>query len=120
MPCSGSTSQVPSSIIIAARLTVLFPSIHHHTNNRRSIRYTESPGILADTTQTTQNMPVKLPPGIDGKRVVNVRIGAHHPVPHRAYRYTATALGASMWFFLMYRAKKDGAVLLGLRHPWDH
>ncbi|KAI1805551.1 hypothetical protein F4811DRAFT_551818 [Daldinia bambusicola] len=36
------------------------------------------------------------------------------------YRYTATALGASMWFFLMYRAKKDGPVLLGWKHPWDH
>ncbi|KAI1462229.1 hypothetical protein F4805DRAFT_125326 [Annulohypoxylon moriforme] len=41
------------------------------------------------------------------------------PAP-RAYRYTATALGASMWFFLMYRAKKDGAVLMGWKHPWDH
>ncbi|ORY71271.1 uncharacterized protein BCR38DRAFT_479780 [Pseudomassariella vexata] len=36
------------------------------------------------------------------------------------YRFTATALGASMWFFLMYRAKKDGPVLLGWKHPWDH
>ncbi|KAI1117335.1 hypothetical protein F5Y14DRAFT_404074 [Nemania sp. NC0429] len=36
------------------------------------------------------------------------------------YRYTATALGASMWFFLMYRARKDGAVLMGWKHPWDH
>ncbi|KAG5655784.1 hypothetical protein KAF25_008903 [Fusarium avenaceum] len=44
------------------------------------------------------------------------------PVAHvpRVYRFTATALGAGMWFFLMYRAKKDGAVLLGLKHPWDH
>ncbi|XMA12402.1 hypothetical protein WAI453_005193 [Rhynchosporium graminicola] len=25
------------------------------------------------------------------------------------YRFAATGLGASMWFFLMYRAKKDGA-----------
>ncbi|PQE16593.1 hypothetical protein CJF32_00005930 [Rutstroemia sp. NJR-2017a WRK4] len=25
-----------------------------------------------------------------------------------------------MWFFLMYRAKKDGPVLMGWRHPWDH
>ncbi|KAI0014911.1 hypothetical protein F4780DRAFT_784647 [Xylariomycetidae sp. FL0641] len=36
------------------------------------------------------------------------------------YRYTATAIGASMWFFLMYRAKQDGPVLLGWKHPWDH
>ncbi|KAI0012797.1 hypothetical protein F4779DRAFT_614240 [Xylariaceae sp. FL0662B] len=41
------------------------------------------------------------------------------PVP-RIYRFTATALGASMWFFLMYRAKQDGPVLLGWKHPWDH
>ena len=52
------------------------------------------------------------------------------------YRFAATGLGASMWFFvsitiirtlgltnvlqLMYRAKKDGAALLGWKHPWDH
>ncbi|KAL8288823.1 hypothetical protein RB597_000754 [Gaeumannomyces tritici] len=27
------------------------------------------------------------------------------------YRFVGTALGASMWFFLMYRAKKDGTVI---------
>ncbi|KAL7806077.1 hypothetical protein V8C44DRAFT_339556 [Trichoderma aethiopicum] len=44
------------------------------------------------------------------------------PVPHVApiYRVTATALGAGMWFWLMYRAKKDGPALLGWKHPWDH
>ncbi|PWW72709.1 hypothetical protein C7212DRAFT_354336 [Tuber magnatum] len=49
--------------------------------------------------------------------------GAHpihiHPV-RPFYAMSAKLLGASMWFFLMYRAKKDGAVLLGLKHPWDH
>ncbi|KAJ5539181.1 hypothetical protein N7513_007513 [Penicillium frequentans] len=49
---------------------------------------------------------------------------SHHPVHVHAarplYRFTATALGASMWFFLMYRAKKDGPALLGWKHPWDH
>ncbi|KAK0545482.1 hypothetical protein OC846_005647 [Tilletia horrida] len=42
--------------------------------------------------------------------------------PHRPsalHRYTATLLGASMWFFIFYRAKQDGAVMLGLKHPWD-
>ncbi|KAM3463543.1 hypothetical protein NHJ6243_003160 [Beauveria neobassiana] len=36
------------------------------------------------------------------------------PVPHVApiYRLTATALGAGMWFWLMYRAKKDGTIRL--------
>ncbi|KAL2414153.1 hypothetical protein ABEF95_005091 [Exophiala dermatitidis] len=36
------------------------------------------------------------------------------------YRVAATGLGAAMWFFLMYRAKKDGPALIGLKHPWDH
>ncbi|KAF7724586.1 hypothetical protein EC973_000894 [Apophysomyces ossiformis] len=43
--------------------------------------------------------------------------------PHFAgfwHRFTGKALGASMWFWMMYRAKQDGPVLLGLRHPWDH
>lgn len=30
----------------------------------------------------------------------------------RAHRWTGTLLGASMWFFMMYRAKQDGAALL--------
>ncbi|OBT57964.1 hypothetical protein VE04_00960 [Pseudogymnoascus sp. 24MN13] len=37
--------------------------------------------------------------------------GAHpiHIHPARPlYRFAATGLGASMWFFLMYRAKQDG------------
>ncbi|EME82209.1 uncharacterized protein MYCFIDRAFT_43205, partial [Pseudocercospora fijiensis CIRAD86] len=42
-----------------------------------------------------------------------------HP-PHIAYRVFATGLGASMWFFLFYRARYDLPVLLGFRHPWDH
>lgn len=40
--------------------------------------------------------------------------------PIRVHRFVGTALGAGMWFFLMYRAKKDGPVLLGWKHPWDH
>ncbi|KAK3359276.1 hypothetical protein B0T25DRAFT_92796, partial [Lasiosphaeria hispida] len=62
------------------------------------------------------------------------RVAYHHPKflnqtvamadfkPHvpRAYRFMATGLGASMWFWLMWRAKKDGPVLLGWKHPWDH
>ncbi|ORY86849.1 hypothetical protein BCR37DRAFT_376119 [Protomyces lactucae-debilis] len=41
-----------------------------------------------------------------------------HP-PGRFYRYSATILGASMWFWMLYRAKQDGPVLLGWRHPWE-
>ncbi|RKP10790.1 hypothetical protein THASP1DRAFT_12364 [Thamnocephalis sphaerospora] len=43
-------------------------------------------------------------------------------VPHAgaAHRWTAKLLGASMWFFMMYRAKQDGPTLLGWSHPWEH
>ncbi|KAF9882969.1 hypothetical protein FE257_004373 [Aspergillus nanangensis] len=58
------------------------------------------------------------------KHLVLLNMAANHPIhihPARPlYRFTATALGASMWFFLMYRAKKDGPALLGWKHPWDH
>ncbi|KAF2811265.1 uncharacterized protein BDZ99DRAFT_385583 [Mytilinidion resinicola] len=42
-----------------------------------------------------------------------------HPV-RPLYRFAATGLGASMWFFLMYRAKQDLPHMLGWKHPWDH
>ncbi|KAI9275594.1 hypothetical protein BDA99DRAFT_495915 [Phascolomyces articulosus] len=44
--------------------------------------------------------------------------------PHFAgfwHRFTGKALGASMWFWMMYRAKQDGPVLLViyfLRKAW--
>ncbi|KAM0790762.1 hypothetical protein ACM66B_004612 [Microbotryomycetes sp. NB124-2] len=41
-------------------------------------------------------------------------IGCADPAP------TFSSTGASMWFFIFYRARQDGAVLLGLKHPWDH
>ncbi|KAJ2501089.1 hypothetical protein GGH96_002220 [Coemansia sp. RSA 1972] len=36
------------------------------------------------------------------------------------YRVLSKGLGASMWFWMMYRIKEDGPVAFGLRHPWDH
>ncbi|WFD34569.1 hypothetical protein MCUN1_001410 [Malassezia cuniculi] len=46
--------------------------------------------------------------------------GFHPHAP--AWRHTITAhlLGGAMWFWLLYRARQDGPVVLGLRHPWDH
>ncbi|BBM96769.1 hypothetical protein MPTK1_1g00570 [Marchantia polymorpha subsp. ruderalis] len=32
---------------------------------------------------------------------------------------TGQGLCAVMWLWIMYRAKNDGAVLMGWRHPWD-
>ncbi|KAI0730187.1 hypothetical protein C8Q72DRAFT_883531 [Fomitopsis betulina] len=45
--------------------------------------------------------------------------GFHPHPPGLKHRFLATTLGASMWFFIFYRARKDGAKLLGLSHPWE-
>ncbi|CAO3658379.1 unnamed protein product [Rhizopus stolonifer] len=46
---------------------------------------------------------------------------AFHPhFPQFTHRFVGKALGATMWFWMMYRAKEDGPVLLGWRHPWEH
>lgn len=36
------------------------------------------------------------------------------------YRVLSKTLGATMWFWMMYRIKEDGPVVFGLRHPWEH
>jgi hypothetical protein len=30
------------------------------------------------------------------------------------------AFGVVMWLWIFHRARHDGPVVLGLRHPWDH
>ncbi|KAF8201000.1 hypothetical protein BJ912DRAFT_843582 [Pholiota molesta] len=47
--------------------------------------------------------------------------GFHPHLPGAGYNFLAKALGASMWFFIFYRARQDGAKLLG-RHSFgdDH
>ncbi|KAG2750306.1 hypothetical protein CY34DRAFT_801990 [Suillus luteus UH-Slu-Lm8-n1] len=51
--------------------------------------------------------------------------GGSHPsgfnphLPGLRYQILAKALGATMWFFMLYRAREDGPKLLGLRHPWE-
>ncbi|KAF3479586.1 uncharacterized protein GIQ15_06562 [Arthroderma uncinatum] len=81
------------------------------TTNHRSVvassQLGDLVGLFRNAKRSTPTMPstnhsIKVPPG--------------PPL----YRFAATALGASMWFWLMYRAKKDGPVLLGWKHPWDH
>ncbi|EAU91482.1 hypothetical protein CC1G_01971 [Coprinopsis cinerea okayama7 len=44
--------------------------------------------------------------------------GFHPHLPGKGYTFLGTALGATMWFFIFYRARQDGAKLLG-KHPWD-
>ncbi|KAF9451978.1 hypothetical protein P691DRAFT_772712 [Macrolepiota fuliginosa MF-IS2] len=42
--------------------------------------------------------------------------GFHPHLPGFRYQFLSKGLGAAMWFFIFYRARKDGAKLLG-RHP---
>lgn len=36
------------------------------------------------------------------------------------YRYTSKILGATMWFWILYRAKTDYPVWLGMKLPFEH
>ncbi|EMD32043.1 hypothetical protein CERSUDRAFT_119047 [Gelatoporia subvermispora B] len=45
--------------------------------------------------------------------------GFHPHLPGFGHKLLSTTLGATMWFFIFYRARKDGAKLLGLKHPWE-
>ncbi|KAF8135771.1 hypothetical protein EV363DRAFT_1159258 [Boletus edulis] len=45
--------------------------------------------------------------------------GFNPHLPGARYQFLAKALGATMWFFIFYRAREDGPKLLGLRHPWE-
>ncbi|KAG8963192.1 hypothetical protein FRC03_003286 [Tulasnella sp. 419] len=44
--------------------------------------------------------------------------GFHPHAPSLTHRLLAKGLGATMWFFIFYRARQDGAKLLGA-HPWE-
>ncbi|KAK4348900.1 hypothetical protein RND71_031655 [Anisodus tanguticus] len=39
--------------------------------------------------------------------------------PKHWHSVTGKGLCAVMWFWILYRAKKDGPVVLGMRHPWE-
>ncbi|KAF8637973.1 hypothetical protein AX16_010605 [Volvariella volvacea WC 439] len=39
--------------------------------------------------------------------------GFHPHLPGFKHTFLAKALGATMWFFIFYRARQDGAKLLG-------
>ncbi|KAJ3763978.1 hypothetical protein EV360DRAFT_32300 [Lentinula raphanica] len=45
--------------------------------------------------------------------------GGFHPhLPGFRYNFLAKGLGATMWFFIFYRFRQDGAKLLG-HHPFE-
>ena len=46
--------------------------------------------------------------------------GFHAPHVNPLHRNIGVTLGAIMWFWIFYRAREDGPVVLGWRHPWDH
>ncbi|KAF9469964.1 hypothetical protein BDZ94DRAFT_1150994, partial [Collybia nuda] len=45
--------------------------------------------------------------------------GFNPHLPGFKHNFLGKALGATMWFFIFYRARQDGAKLLG-KHPWDN
>ncbi|EMR08712.1 hypothetical protein PNEG_02890 [Pneumocystis murina B123] len=46
--------------------------------------------------------------------------GIHFHPPPKSYIVISQLLGASMWFFMLYRMKKDGPIILGLKNPWEN
>eukprot|EP00184_Porphyridium_aerugineum_P008454 CAMPEP_0184692408 /NCGR_PEP_ID=MMETSP0313-20130426/903_1 /TAXON_ID=2792 /ORGANISM="Porphyridium aerugineum, Strain SAG 1380-2" /LENGTH=83 /DNA_ID=CAMNT_0027150235 /DNA_START=172 /DNA_END=423 /DNA_ORIENTATION=+ len=46
-------------------------------------------------------------------------IGDVMPQPRRVHVLAGKALGACMWFWIMWRVKHDFPVILGWRHPWE-
>ncbi|KAG5438704.1 hypothetical protein PCANB_002424 [Pneumocystis canis] len=47
--------------------------------------------------------------------------GLHFHPPSKIHTVLSQLLGASMWFFILYRIKQDGAIAFGIKHPWkDH
>jgi hypothetical protein len=46
-------------------------------------------------------------------------LGFHPHPPDPIYQRLSTAIGATMWFWILYRFKEDGGVLLGLHKPWE-
>ncbi|KAI3795282.1 hypothetical protein L1987_37933 [Smallanthus sonchifolius] len=45
--------------------------------------------------------------------------GVHLHQPKRWHTVTGKGMCAMMWFWILYRAKQDGPVVLGWRHPWE-
>jgi len=46
--------------------------------------------------------------------------GANFATPSRGYVFLSKLLGGTTLFWMLYRGKKEGPVILGLRHPWEH
>ncbi|TFL01606.1 hypothetical protein BDV98DRAFT_592862 [Pterulicium gracile] len=44
--------------------------------------------------------------------------GFNPHLPGLRHTFLSKALGATMWFFLFYRVRKDGGKLIG-KHPWE-
>lgn len=41
-----------------------------------------------------------------------------HVAPH--FYWGSKLLGASMWFWIMYRIKEEGPVMFGMKLPFEH
>ncbi|CAN6655052.1 hypothetical protein TRVA0_027S01794 [Trichomonascus vanleenenianus] len=44
------------------------------------------------------------------------------PFPKMSFghKWISKALGGAMWFWIFWRVREEGPVMLGWRHPWDH
>lgn len=83
-------------------------------------------------TPAVQQQPLNHSTNQPNKQTLHLHIMSHAagsytrhggaPVPKAGpfYRYSATFLGATMWFWMFYRAKHDWKHWVGIEHPWDH
>mmetsp|Transcript_1893 Transcript_1893/g.3781 ORF Transcript_1893/g.3781 Transcript_1893/m.3781 type:complete len:106 (+) Transcript_1893:1-318(+) len=55
--------------------------------------------------------------GLGARRNMGGGGGMHESAIHKNM---GELFGFVCWFWIFYRAKEDGAVVLGLRHPWEH
>ncbi|KAL6982626.1 hypothetical protein U1Q18_016014 [Sarracenia purpurea var. burkii] len=55
--------------------------------------------------------------GGNGHSTTYKGVTLHHP--KRWHTLTGKGMCAMMWFWVLYRAKQDGPVVLGWRHPWE-
>ncbi|CAN6173656.1 unnamed protein product, partial [Urochloa humidicola] len=72
-------------------------------------------------TRQTRRLTRRAPAAMGGGGAHGGTTYKGYTIPHNKRWHTVAGKGlcAVMWFWVFYRAKQDGAVLLGLRHPWD-
>ncbi|KAH6640896.1 hypothetical protein F5144DRAFT_115956, partial [Chaetomium tenue] len=93
----------------------LLDSDEHSTHHPCTPPIRRGKGSVQVCSLDHTHLPLTIPSPEEESRTM-----AGAPPVRPIYRFMATGLGASMWFWIFYRAKKDGPVLLGWKHPWEH